>query len=78
MPEQLVPGVTLSADSLSAVSNFKMILLMYRGLDVAELGLTAMRGPDIFVCSYNWKPTFSPTLRESNNAPFWKTIPSFS
>ena len=30
------------------------------------------------MCSYSMKPTFSPTLRESNSAPFWNTMPSFS
>ena len=32
----------------------------------------------MLVCSYSMKPTFSPTLRESNSAPFWNTMPSFS
>mmetsp|Transcript_7100 Transcript_7100/g.22112 ORF Transcript_7100/g.22112 Transcript_7100/m.22112 type:complete len:252 (+) Transcript_7100:819-1574(+) len=28
-------------------------------------------------CSYKRKPTFSPTVNESNNAALWKTIPTF-
>ena len=28
------------------------------------------------VCSYSRKPTFSPTVSESNSAPFWNTMPT--
>ena len=52
-----------------AVANQRVVL--------SEVGVlrTLMRASGRLECSYSRKPTFSPTLRLSNSAPLWNTIP---